>query len=176
MEHCGVIDRKELEEALAGRSSPVHHFLKIVEFTHSEIISTAECEYRDGGTRSLPVTAAETYLEVSLHHKGLLGRNLSEPSVFAVFPSYRSKCLFISYKKLILKHFCHVERKGPYREIDSLERNNLSPVLECLAAACDREHLIRAKGRSSYLKKDIGTFGSLLCLLCLAAEDSICKC
>ena len=175
VEHCSVVDRKKLENALACRCSPVNHLLEIVELTYSEVILAAEREHRNRCTGTLPVSAAEANLEVSLYNELVLLRKRCEPSVLTVLPSYRSECLLVSDKYLVCEWLSHIESKRPYRELCSVERHHLVPVLERLAAAGESENLVRTEGWSSHLDECICTLRRLLCLLCRSAEDRICE-
>ena len=175
MEHCSVIDRKKLKDALTCSGSPVNHLLEVIELTCSEIILSTEREHRYRCTRSLPVTSAESYLSISLYRNLILFRNIEEPSVLTLLPCDRSKSLPVSYENLVREWLGNIEGKIPYREIRIIKRNDLSPFLECLAAARKSKYFVRAKGWSSHLKNDIRTF-SRSSLGCLSAEDCICKC
>ena len=101
MEHCGVVDRKELENALSCSGSPVDHLLEIIELTYTEIILGAEGEYRDSCAGALPVTSAELHLEVCLYDKFVSLRGNGKPSVVTVFPCYRRKGFLICNEKLV---------------------------------------------------------------------------
>ena len=176
MEHCGVVDRKKLEDALACSCSPVHHLLEVIELTYSEVVLSAEREHRNRCTGTLPVTAAEAYLEICLHYYLILLRKSGEPSVIAVLPCYRSKCLLVCDEDLVCERLGHVESEGPIRIVRAVERHDLVPVLESLSASCECEHFVRTEGRNCNLNDGIGTLRSLLCLLCRSAEDGVCEC
>ena len=171
MEHCGVVDRKELENALACLCSPVHHLLEIIELTYSEVILAAEREHRDRRAGSSPCPSLEVHLEVCLNHELILLRKRREPSVLAALPSQRLERVLVCDHDLVCERLGHIEGKCPYREVRAVERNDLCPVLEGLAAACQREDLIRSERRCSHLDEHIGTLRSLLCLLGRSAED-----
>ena len=176
MEHCGVVDRKELEDALACSCSPVHHLLEIIELTHSEVVLCTEREHRNRSAGTLPITAAEAYLDICLNHDLILLRKCREPSVLAILPCYRSKRLLVGDEDLICERLCHVECEGPIWIVRAVERHDLVPLLESLSASCEGEHFIWTKSRSSHLNDGVGTLRSLLCLLCRSAEDGVCEC
>ena len=116
MEHCSIVDRKELKHALSGRCSPINHLLEIVELTYSEIVCAAEGEHRDRCAGASPVATAETYLKIGLDNELTLLSKVCEPSVVAVLPCDRSQSLLVGNEDLVCERLCHIEGKSPYRE------------------------------------------------------------
>ena len=155
MEHGSIIDRKKLKNALTCRSRPVYHLLEVVELTYSKVILSTEGEDRNCSTCSLPVTAAETYLQISLYCKLILIRHIEEPSVISILPCNRIESLSICDENLIRERLRHIKGKIPYRELALVERNNLCPLLERLATSCKCKNLVRTERRCCNLDKYI---------------------
>ena len=101
MEHCGVVDRKELKNALSCCGGPIDHLLEVIELTYTEIILGAEGEYRDSCTGTFPVSSAELHLEVSLDNEFVSLRGNGKPSVVTVLPCYWSKGFLVGNEKLV---------------------------------------------------------------------------
>lgn len=94
MEHGGIIDREKLKDALTCSSSPVNHLLEIIELAHSEIISAAECKYRNSCTGTFPAASSEAYLKIRLDYQFILFGNISEPSVLSAPAASRASSNF----------------------------------------------------------------------------------
>ena len=57
--HRGVVDRQELDDALACERGPVNQFLEILELAHAEACLAAEGEHRDGSAGPAPRNGLE---------------------------------------------------------------------------------------------------------------------
>ena len=99
--HRRIIDRQELDYALTGLYSPIHHFLQVIELAYSEVIFRPQREYRDCGTCSLPFPAVEMRLDRCLDGETTIRYGNIELPVVAVLPCNRPEGILICYYQFI---------------------------------------------------------------------------
>ena len=134
MGHRGVVDRKELDDALPGRHGPVHQFLYIVELTYAETVFRAEREHRDGHAGTPPGAGKKLRVDVGHHHVAASCGNFTEEMVRALFPDKGTAGFRVHDDELVFEGLLHVQGDAPVREAAVIQQMELLPVAERAAA------------------------------------------
>ena len=97
--HGGVVDGKNLHEALARGGSPVNHLLEVVEIAHAEIVVAAQGEYGDSHTGTLPVEGI-AHTQAGKHRGLANGRIDAHRAVVAMLPCHHIARGTVEHHKL----------------------------------------------------------------------------
>ena len=135
MGHRGVVDRKELDDALPGRHGPVHQLLDIMELTHAEAVLRTEREHRDGHAGSPPGTGEELRVDVGHHHMAAGRGNFTEEMVRTLFPDKGTAGFRVHDDELVFEGVLHIQVQLPVREAAVVQEMEFLPVAEGFPAA-----------------------------------------
>ena len=157
--HGGVVDREQLDYALAGFYGPVHQVLDVVELPYAKAVLTAQREHRDGHAGSAPGIGVEMGIPVRYHHQGILGRYLCEKMVGAFFPVKDFLALGIYNNQLVFNGFLHIQGNGPPGEKVVLHEQHFVPVAQFVPAANQGQGLMGAHPGHCHLDAQIAFLG-----------------
>ena len=131
----GIVDRQQLDDALAGFDGPVHQEFDVVELPHAEALFRTEGEYRHRHAGAAPRFRGEPGVQVCDNNLRILRRNLGEEMVGAFLPVLDGEGVRIYDDEFVFDGFPDIHGDEPPGEKIVLQQMDAVPVSQFIPAA-----------------------------------------